>query len=210
MLVDQVERQQRMAQMIEHAHEQHEVEALAQRGDVVDRQLAELDVEPDHLGGEPRLRADNPHRYRSRARAPRRAASSRSSRNRRCSRCRAPSCRSDRPGAHGRTGATSRSGSRPGNARARSHPAEIDVVEPRARARAPARRISSSDEPGSLVAASGACRPRAAASQRACAAPRRPLEQAHRLAIAVQRADIDVARSRRAPPPPRRPRRARR
>ena len=52
MLVDQVERQQRVAQVVEHAHEEHEVEALAQRADVVDGQLAELDVEPGDLGGE--------------------------------------------------------------------------------------------------------------------------------------------------------------
>ena len=56
MLVDQVERQQRMAQVIEHAHEEHEVEPLAERADVVDRQLAELDVEPVDLGGEAGLR----------------------------------------------------------------------------------------------------------------------------------------------------------
>jgi hypothetical protein len=44
-LVDQVERQQRVAQVVEHAHEEHEVEALAERADVVDRELAELDVD---------------------------------------------------------------------------------------------------------------------------------------------------------------------
>ncbi len=36
MLADQVEREQRMAQMVEHAHEEHDVEALAERADVVD------------------------------------------------------------------------------------------------------------------------------------------------------------------------------
>jgi hypothetical protein len=50
--MDQVQGQQRMAQVVEHAHEQHEVEALAELGDVVDRQLAELDVGALHLGGE--------------------------------------------------------------------------------------------------------------------------------------------------------------
>ena len=56
MLVDQVERQQRMAQVVEHAHEQHEVELLAERADVVDREVAEFDVEAVDLGGEARLR----------------------------------------------------------------------------------------------------------------------------------------------------------
>ena len=55
-LVDQVEREQRMAQVVEHAHEEHDVEPLAERADVVDGQLAELDVEPVDLGGEARLR----------------------------------------------------------------------------------------------------------------------------------------------------------
>ena len=55
MLADQVEREQRVAQVVEHAHEEHEVEPLAQRADVVDRELAELDLEPSHLGGEARL-----------------------------------------------------------------------------------------------------------------------------------------------------------
>ena len=42
--------------MVEHAHEQHDVEPLAQRADVVDRQLPELDLGSADLGGEPRLR----------------------------------------------------------------------------------------------------------------------------------------------------------
>ena len=56
MVVDEVEREQRVAQVIKHAHEEHDVEALAQRADVVDRELAELDVEPADLGGKARLR----------------------------------------------------------------------------------------------------------------------------------------------------------
>ena len=40
MLADEVEREQRMAQMVEHAHEDHEVELLAERADVVDVELA--------------------------------------------------------------------------------------------------------------------------------------------------------------------------
>ena len=39
MLVDEIERQQRVAQVVEHAHEEHDVEALAERADVVDGQL---------------------------------------------------------------------------------------------------------------------------------------------------------------------------
>ena len=92
MLVDQIEREQRMAQMIEHADEEHDVEPLAERADVVDRELAELDVEPVHLGGEPGLRQIVLVEIDARARAPRRAASSPSSRSRHCSRYRARSC----------------------------------------------------------------------------------------------------------------------
>ena len=57
MLADQVEREQRVAQVVEHAHEDHEVEPLAERADVIDRELGELDVvEAERLGREPRLR----------------------------------------------------------------------------------------------------------------------------------------------------------
>ncbi len=52
---DQIERQQRMAQMIEHAEEQHDVEPLLESSDLIDRQLAEFDVETVDLGGELRL-----------------------------------------------------------------------------------------------------------------------------------------------------------
>ena len=38
MFVDQVERQQRMPQVVEHAHEQHDVEAFADRAEVIDRE----------------------------------------------------------------------------------------------------------------------------------------------------------------------------
>ncbi len=55
MLVQQVEREQRMAQVVEHAQEQHDVEALAERGNVVDGELAELDLGAADLGGEARL-----------------------------------------------------------------------------------------------------------------------------------------------------------
>jgi hypothetical protein len=54
--VEEVEREERVAQVVEHAHEQHEVEALAEGGDVVHRELPELDVEAGDLAGEARLR----------------------------------------------------------------------------------------------------------------------------------------------------------
>jgi hypothetical protein len=56
MLADQIEREERMAQMVEHAHEDHEVELLADRGHIIDRQVGELDaLEPEHLARQPRL-----------------------------------------------------------------------------------------------------------------------------------------------------------
>ena len=55
MLVDQVERQERVAQVVEHPQEQDEVEALAELAHVVDRKLAELDLGPLDLGRKPRL-----------------------------------------------------------------------------------------------------------------------------------------------------------
>jgi hypothetical protein len=54
-LADEVEGQQRVPQVIEHAHEQDDVEALAQGPDVVDGALSELDVLPCHPGGKARL-----------------------------------------------------------------------------------------------------------------------------------------------------------
>ena len=100
MLVDQVEREKRMPQVIEHAHEEHDVEALAETRDIVDRQLPELDVQRLDLGGEARLRQIVVVGIDADAPAPRRAASSRSSRSRRCSRYRARSCRSRSAGSH--------------------------------------------------------------------------------------------------------------
>ena len=46
MLVEEVEREQRMAQVVEHAHEQHEVEPLARARRRRRPKLPELDVEP--------------------------------------------------------------------------------------------------------------------------------------------------------------------
>ena len=44
MVADQVQREQRMTQVIEHPHEEHEVEALAEPATIEDRQLVQLDV----------------------------------------------------------------------------------------------------------------------------------------------------------------------
>src|SRR5690348_3981176 len=55
-LVNEVERQQRMTKVIEHAHEHDEIEALTELTDVVNRQLAKFDVEAAHPGGKARLR----------------------------------------------------------------------------------------------------------------------------------------------------------
>ena len=50
--MDQVEGQERMAQMIENAQEQDEVEPLAEAAHVENRELTELDLDPGDLGGE--------------------------------------------------------------------------------------------------------------------------------------------------------------
>src|SRR5512138_2163897 len=55
MLADQIERQERVAQMVKDPEEQHEVEALAERADVIDRELRELDIEARDLSREARL-----------------------------------------------------------------------------------------------------------------------------------------------------------
>src|SRR4051812_21941351 len=54
-LPQQVEGEQRIAQVIEDAHEQHQIEFLAETADVVDRSLVELDVEAEAIGEQPRL-----------------------------------------------------------------------------------------------------------------------------------------------------------
>ena len=54
--MDEVEREQRVPQMVEHAHEDDDVEAAAERSDVVDGEAPELDIVlAERLGGEPRL-----------------------------------------------------------------------------------------------------------------------------------------------------------
>jgi hypothetical protein len=45
-----------VAQVIQHTHEQHDVEPLMQIRNVIYRKLPELDVEARNLGGKPRLR----------------------------------------------------------------------------------------------------------------------------------------------------------
>src|SRR6476620_3613408 len=55
MLADEIERQERVAQMVEYPKEQYEVETLAERADVIDRELREFDIEAGHLGCEARL-----------------------------------------------------------------------------------------------------------------------------------------------------------
>src|SRR5438105_11838077 len=55
MLADEIEGQERVAQMVEYPKKQHEVETLAERADVIDRELREFDIETGHLGREARL-----------------------------------------------------------------------------------------------------------------------------------------------------------
>src|SRR5947208_15742645 len=55
MLADEIERQERVAQMVQDPKKQHEVETLAERADVIDRELREFDIEAGHLGREARL-----------------------------------------------------------------------------------------------------------------------------------------------------------
>ena len=54
--MDQIKRQQRVPQMIENAHEDHEIKGLVQRCHVVNRHVSEFDVKVVYFGGEPRLR----------------------------------------------------------------------------------------------------------------------------------------------------------
>src|SRR3954469_12212915 len=44
-----------MAKMVKHAHEDHEIELFTKLRDIIGRQLAEFDLEPIDLSGEPRL-----------------------------------------------------------------------------------------------------------------------------------------------------------
>src|ERR1051326_2977035 len=55
MLADEIERQERVSQMVKDPEEQHEVEALAECADVIDRELREFDIEAAHLSREARL-----------------------------------------------------------------------------------------------------------------------------------------------------------
>ena len=80
-----------MPQVIEHAHEQHDVESLAERRQVVHAHPPELDLKPGNLSSESRLREEvligiDPDDALGSA------ASSRSNKTHRCSRCPAPTC----------------------------------------------------------------------------------------------------------------------
>ena len=55
-LVDQIECQQRMAEMIEYPHEQDQIELLPQLSHIVHRELSELDINPDGLSRKTCLR----------------------------------------------------------------------------------------------------------------------------------------------------------
>src|SRR4051794_34534529 len=50
MLVDKVKRQQRVAQMIKYAHEDYEIELLAELADIVGRHLSKFDLQSVDLG----------------------------------------------------------------------------------------------------------------------------------------------------------------
>src|SRR5690625_7579830 len=54
MLVDQIERQQRVAKVVKHTHEQHDIEAFIQGCHIIDRELPERDLTARHLAGEGR------------------------------------------------------------------------------------------------------------------------------------------------------------
>src|SRR5215210_5723297 len=53
--MDQIQREQWMTQVIEDAHEENQVELLAELRHVVNRELSKLDVRAKHFGGEARL-----------------------------------------------------------------------------------------------------------------------------------------------------------
>src|SRR5262249_11315040 len=55
-LVNEIEREKRVAQVIENTEEKHDVEALFQRADVVDRELAKFYLRSLYFRGEARLR----------------------------------------------------------------------------------------------------------------------------------------------------------
>jgi hypothetical protein len=54
-VVQDVQREQRMTQVVEDTHEQHDVEPFSERRQLVHRELVELDIEVHDVGGEPRL-----------------------------------------------------------------------------------------------------------------------------------------------------------
>src|SRR5438477_2851903 len=44
-LMNEIEREQRVAQVIEHTHEDHEIEPFAERTNLVNREIAKFDIE---------------------------------------------------------------------------------------------------------------------------------------------------------------------
>src|SRR5438477_7190921 len=52
MRAKQVERQERVPEVIEHAHKQHHVEALSQLRDAIDGESAKFDIRAANFGGE--------------------------------------------------------------------------------------------------------------------------------------------------------------
>ena len=56
MFVDQIEGEERMAEMIEHAHKNDEIEFLVEGTDFPDGEAAKIDVGREHIGGKARLR----------------------------------------------------------------------------------------------------------------------------------------------------------
>src|SRR5688572_24668575 len=55
MLVYEIQRKKRMPEVVKHAHENHEVELLTQRADLVNRQFSKLNIGLEHFCREPRL-----------------------------------------------------------------------------------------------------------------------------------------------------------
>src|SRR5215208_767893 len=56
MLVNEIEREQRMAQMIKNSEKQDDVESFVEFVNVVDREFSKVDITPKRAGSETRLR----------------------------------------------------------------------------------------------------------------------------------------------------------
>src|SRR4051812_29008805 len=55
MLVNEIERQERMAQVVKNAHEEHHIKPLVEASNIEDGELSKLDVMSCHLRGKARL-----------------------------------------------------------------------------------------------------------------------------------------------------------